>query len=383
MSQQPLRVLHVIGAMDRGGAETLVMNLYRHVNRGEIQFDFLVNEYHNCDYDDEITQLGGKIFRIPRYRIANYCQYKRACSDFFSNHTYKIVHGHIALPSAIYLKEAHKAGAFCIAHSHAQNFPLSPSELAFRICSYPTRNHADYFLACSEQAGIDRYGSGVCRTPFFHVLNNGIDVESSRYSPANRSSIRSELGIAENAPVFGHVGRLTPVKNHDFLLEVFSSILGELPDAQLILAGRGEEETRLKHKADILGIANKVHFLGIRNDVPAILSAIDVFVFPSIKEGLANAVIEAQASGARCLVSTGVPELAKISTQTVFASLESDGVEGWSKLAIDLYRNPIENRSSCADNARLMGFDIQDSADWLSNLYLAAAASEFSLNRHS
>ena len=378
MSQQPLRVLHVIGAMDRGGAETLVMNLYRHVNRGEIQFDFLVNEY-----DDEITQLGGKIFRIPRYRIANYCQYKRACSDFFSNHTYKIVHGHIALPSAIYLKEAHKAGAFCIAHSHAQNFPLSPSELAFRICSYPTRNHADYFLACSEQAGIDRYGSGVCRTPFFHVLNNGIDVESSRYSPANRSSIRSELGIAENAPVFGHVGRLTPVKNHDFLLEVFSSILGELPDAQLILAGRGEEETRLKHKADILGIANKVHFLGIRNDVPAILSAIDVFVFPSIKEGLANAVIEAQASGARCLVSTGVPELAKISTQTVFASLESDGVEGWSKLAIDLYRNPIENRSSCADNARLMGFDIQDSADWLSNLYLAAAASEFSLNRHS
>lgn len=215
------------------------------------------------------------------------------------------------------------------------------------------------------------------------MLNNGIDVESSRYSPASRSSIRSELGIAENAPVFGHVGRLTPVKNHDFLLEVFSSILGELPDAQLILAGRGEEETRLKHKADILGIANKVHFLGIRNDVPAILSAIDVFVFPSIKEGLANAVIEAQASGARCLVSTGVPELAKISTQTVFASLESDGVEGWSKLAIDLYRNPIENRSSCADNARLTGFDIQDSADWLSNLYLTATASEFSLNRHS
>lgn len=374
MSQQPLRILHVIGAMDRGGAETLVMNLYRHINRSKIQFDFLVNEYRDCDYDEEIAHLGGKIFRIPRYRIANYYSYKRASTDFFSNHSYKVVHGHIALPSAIYLKEAREAGAFCVAHSHAQNFPLSPSELAFRICTHPTRHHADYFLACSEQAGIDRYGSSVCRSPFFHVLNNGIDVEKSRYNPVSRKSIRIELGIPEESPVFGHIGRLTPVKNHGFLLEVFSSILKELPEAHLLLAGRGEEEDRLKSKADDLDIKDRVHFLGVRDDIPAILSAIDVFVFPSIKEGLANAVIEAQASGARCLISTGVPELARISSHAIFEPLEEAGAETWSKLAIELYHNPIENRSICADDARKMGFDIQDSADWLSDFYVAAAS---------
>lgn len=374
MAVNPLRVLHVIGAMDRGGAETLVMNLYRNMDRDKIQFDFLVNDMDGRDYDEEIRDLGGRLHQIPRYNVANYLTYSKACRSFFNSHPYSIVHGHIGLPAPIYLKEAQKAGAFCIAHSHAQNFPISPSELVFRTCTYPTRFVADYFMACSEQAGIDRYGASVCQLNRFHVLKNGIDVEQARFSPICRSNIRNALGLPESAPVFGHVGRLTPVKNHGFLLEVFASILKELPQAHLILVGRGEEENKLKNKARNLGITDEVHFLGIRDDVAAVLSAIDVFIFPSIREGLANAVIEAQASGARCLISTGVPELARISPQTIFAPLEGPSVSKWSNLAIQIYKDPLPDRSLCVNDARKMGFDIKDSAKWLANLYTNVAS---------
>lgn len=370
MCPKPLRVLHVIGAMNRGGAETLIMNLYRNINRERIQFDFLVNEMGGYDYDEEIGELGGRMFAIPRYNIANYPVYRRACQSFFSSHHYPIVHGHIGLPAPIYLSIAREHGAKCIAHSHAQNYPLSASELVFRIATYPTRYRADYFMACSLQAGEDRYGKDVVRSDRFHVLKNGIDIERTRFEERNRAAIRQELGLDSKTPLFGHVGRLTHIKNQTFLLKVFARILDTLPSAHLVLVGRGEDEADLRAQADALGISGHVHLLGVRSDVPSILSALDVFIFPSHKEGLANATVEAQASGAHCLLSTGVPELARISPNTVFKPLDA-GAEAWAAQAIDLYRHPTNDRASAVLAARQAGFDIKDSATWLSDFYLA------------
>lgn len=370
MVANPLRVLHVIGAMDRGGAETLVMNLYRNMNRDKIQFDFLVNDMDGRDYDEEIRDLGGRLYQIPRYNVANYLNYSKACRSFFNSHPYSIVHGHIGLPAPIYLKEAKKAGAFCIAHSHAQNFPISPSELVFRACSYPTRFVADYFIACSQQAGIDRYGKSILQSDVFHILKNGIDLDRTQFNEESRAAIRRQLGIERDAAVFGHIGRLTHIKNHPFLIDVFHQVAQSLPDAHLLLAGRGEDEGSIRDKVMNLDLQDRVHFLGVRSDIPQILSAIDVFVFPSIKEGLPVAVVEAQSSGARCLISTGVPELARINEQTVFEPLSS-GVETWARTAIDLYRTPLASRSAAILDARNSGFDIRDSASWLSNLYLS------------
>lgn len=369
MTTRPMRVLHVIGAMDRGGAETLIMNLYRHIDRNAIQFDFLVNDSNPCDYDAEILELGGQIHIIPRYKIANFFSYRKACGDFFKSHSYPIVHGHIGLPAPIYLSEARKTSAFLIAHSHAQKSPLSAPELAFRLSTYPTRYCADYYLACSEKAGLDLFGANVVSSDRFHVLMNGIDISIAQFSEASRVSVRNELEINQDAPVYGHVGRLTHIKNQAFLLQVFASILNRQPDAHLILTGRGEDEDLLKSMARELRIERRVHFLGIRTDVPAILSAIDVFVFPSFKEGLANAAIEAQASGASCILSTGVPELARISDETLFEPLHS-GSEKWADLALKQYSLPRSKRKDAVGNARKDGFDIADSADWISNLYL-------------
>ncbi len=366
----PIRVLNVIGAMDRGGAETLVMNLYRNIDRNLIQFDFLVNETRECDYDQEIKSLGGRIYSIPRFTLINYPTYAKACHEFFSTHSYRIVHGHIAFPCAIYLKEAKRIGSYTILHSHAQNYPLSPSQAIFRLVSGQGRRWADYYLACSQQAGLDRFGKEIVSGPNFHVLNNGIDTHVTRFSASSRKAVRSQLGIDSCTPLFGHVGRLTPVKNQAFLLSVFAHIKELLPNAKLALVGRGESESELRERAAHLGISDSVLFVGVREDVPSLLSAFDVFIFPSFSEGLAIAVVEAQACGLPCLVSTGVPTLTKIGDNIVYANL-SDGAENWSKNAVEMYARGVNNRSSAFENAIDAGFDIRSSADWISKFYLS------------
>lgn len=373
---EPLRVLQVIGAMDRGGAETLVMNLYRNIDRSKIQFDFLVNEKRECDFDSEIKELGGRLYYIPRYKIFNYLHYKKECRKFFSNHRYSIVHGHIGLPAAIYLNIAKQNGSFTIAHSHRANFPVNPPELAFRICSRSVRSVADYFIACSKQAGIDRFGKEIVHSPNYAELKNGIDINKMHYDQTARAVIRNELNIPLDTPVFGHVGRLTEVKNHKFLLDVFSEILNRKPESILLLCGRGELEKQLKNQAQELGISQSVKFLGVRDDIPKILSAVDVFLFPSLSEGLGLAVVEAQSSGLPCIVSTGVPNSVRIREQTVFLDL-SLGANTWASKAVKaLDECDVSTRNKAFLNAQVAGFDIKDSANWLSKLYLSHYSSD-------
>lgn len=374
MAIEPTRVLHVIGAMDRGGAETLIMNLYRAIDTTKYQFDFLVNDT-DCDYDEEIEALGGRIYQIPRYNIFNYWTYRKACQDFFKTHKYKLVHGHIALPATVYLHYAQKSGAITIAHSHAQNYPLSPAEAAFRLCTRNIKKYSNFFLACSEQAGLDRFGKDVVSSNRFHVLQNGIDVSKFTFSAKTRSETRYVLGLKPDEPVFIHVGRLTPIKNHDFLFRTFACILKRMPTAKLLLVGKGELQEDLAHLASKLNIANSISFLGIRKDVADLLCAADVFIFPSKKEGLANAVVEAQTNGLRCLISTGVPKLAAITDASRFLPL-SLGPQIWANEALDLLCKPIADRASCSKDTIRAHFSINESAAWLEQFYNKAMGNE-------
>lgn len=364
-----LRVLHVIGAMDRGGAETTVMNLYRAVDRTQVQFDYLVHETRECDYDQEIEQLGGRIFRLPRFTGANLARYKSLCREFFSEHPeIAIVHGHIGSSAAIYLSEAKRADKVAIAHSHAQNFLPGPAGWAFRAVSYPTRYIADYFIGCSLEAGTDRFGRRVVEGDRFMILNNGIDLSRYRCDERAHQEAKRLLGV-EGRPVFGHVGRLAEEKNHHFLFEAFSRVLQQLPDAVLLLAGRGPLEQELKEYADSLGIAPAVRFLGVCDDVPSLLRAMDVFVFPSTKEGLSVASIEAQASGLPCILSTGVPSHANASQLCERIPLD-DGAERWAEKMAELYRSSqCAGRSDRVDEVRACGFDIVDSVRILISVY--------------
>lgn len=367
-----IRVLHVIGAMDRGGAETMIMNFYRAIDRTKVQFDFLVHEERECDYDAEIEELGGRIYRLPRYTGINYFAYRKGCREFFAEHDeHPIVHGHIGSCAAIYLAEAKRAGRYAIAHSHAQNYEAGLSGVLFKIVTHPTRNVADYFLGCSYEAGVDRFGSVVAGGDRFTVLKNGIDLSLYAFDRDVRRAVRGELGIADDVPVFGHVGRLTEVKNHAFLLESFALVKESFPAAMLLLMGRGELEEVIREDAASRGLGESVRFLGVREDVPRLLMALDAFVFPSRKEGLAIAVVEAQASGLPSVVSKGVPGEAIVSDLVSHIDL-AEGAQRWADEMVRQYaRGKDIDRARAVEAVRASGFDIAAGARWLQEFYLS------------
>ena len=368
-----IRVLHVIGAMDRGGAETMIMNLYRTIDREQVQFDFLVHEQRECDYDQEIYELGGKIHRLPRMNGLNCFAYRRLCREFFArNREHPIVHGHIGSSAAIYLSEAKKAGRVAIAHSHAQSFLTGIQKIGFDLFSRPTRNVADWFFGCSYEAGRDRFGEQVVQSDHFFVLDNGIDVERYRCDEAMHARAKRTFGF-EGVPVVGHVGRLAPEKNHAFLFEVFALLLKRVPNAVLLLVGRGPLEDTLRERASELGIADSVRFMGIRTDVPDLLSAMDVFVLPSTKEGLPLAAIESQAAGLPTLMSTGVPERAVVSDKGIRLSCEQ-GASIWAdRIAEALGEAARISRCDCVEQVRAHGFDVVETARRLQSFYLHLA----------
>ncbi len=353
--------------MDRGGAETMIMNLYRAINRDVIQFDFVVHEQRRCDYDEEIERLGGRIYRVPRFTGVNAVSYRQSFRRFFDEHPeHPIVHGHIGSSCALYLAEAKRAGRYAIAHSHSQNFPLTPSQAAFRVLSYPTRFVADYFMACSCKAGVDRYGHRFSDENRGKVLENGIDLALYGCDEDAHRSAKMALGL-DGVPVIGHVGRLAPEKNHEFLLKTVALVRKQLPDVRLVCVGRGPLLQQEQERARNLGIEDSVTFLGVRTDVPDLLRAFDIFVFPSVKEGLAISAIEAQASGVPSLLSTGVPDEAVVSSNVQRRPLD-DGPRVWADRCIALLRG-LPPRRDHREDVRAHGFDINDSARWLSAFY--------------
>lgn len=367
-----MRVLQVIGVMDRGGAETMVMNLYRAMDRERVQFDFLVHEQREGDYDAEIVSLGGRIFRAPRYNGINGIAYRRCIRSLFASHPeWRVVHGHIGSCAPLYLSEAKRVGAFAIAHSHAQNYGNGISGVAFNIAAHPVRRIADYFMACSKEAGLDRFGSSIVEGNRFAIVPNGIDVASYACDERVHVEAKADYGLA-GRPVVCHTGRLIPVKNHEFLLEVFARVVQSFPNAVLLLAGRGDLEEQIRARVNELGLKKAVFFLGVVDDVPRLLRAADVFVFPSINEGLPLSVVEAQASGLPTIASTGVPELAVVSDRLCRMPLSS-GVEAWATECVDKLRFSLSSeRSDACDQVREHGFDIADTSVRLAAFYETA-----------
>lgn len=364
-----IHVLHVIGKMDRGGAETLLMNLHREIDTSRIQFNYLVHTQDQGEYDEEIKRMGGQIFHIPAFKGSNIASYKRACYGFFADHPeFQIIHGHIGSCAALYLSSANKLGRYTIAHSHSRHFPLSPSEIAFRLASFPTRFVADYFFGCSLNAGIDRFGKKIANSDRFDILKNGVPLDQLAFDDSCREHIRRELDLDKGSFAIAHVGRLTAVKNHPFLFECFSDILKDEPTSELFLVGAGEEKANLIRLAEDMGLTSKIHFLGLRNDIPAFLMGMDAFVFPSKSEGLPLACVEAQASGLPCFISSGVSEETLYSPRARFLPL-SIGPKKWADEVLSGKWQDSSNRLRGIEHARDAGYDIASTASYLTVFY--------------
>lgn len=363
----PIRILHVLGGLGRGGAESMVMNLYRHIDRKIVQFDFVIYEDGKLDFYDEIISLGGQVFKSPHYHGINTSEYVKFWNRFLNFHPeYRVVHGHVRSTASIYLSIARKKGRKTIAHSHSTSNGTGVSALVKKFLQYPIRLISDYQMACSLDAGKWLFGEKVLKTENFLIINNAIDAEKFRFNPDIRAEKRKELGL-EHKFVVCNVGRLVYPKNHTFMLDIYENLVCRCPEAVLLLIGEGELEALLKQKAKEKGLGEGVVFLGSRSDISEILNASDVFLFPSLYEGLGIAAVEAQAAGLMTICSEKIPREVFITPYIQSVSL-SETREKWTN-AILKYRNGYE-RKSCVEKIKQAGYDIGGAADRMEKFYL-------------
>lgn len=368
-SNNPIRILHVLTAMNRAGTETMLMNLYRSIDREKIQFDFAVTADDNCDYDDEIESMGGKIIHYPKYTGKNHFVYKKWWNGFFNNHPeYKIVHGHIGSTASIYLGIAKKYNCFTIAHSHSAGGKMNCRRMLYKIYSFSTRYIADYFFGCSNKALVNRYGVRVAHNnKISSILNNSIDVSKYKYSQTIKDEVRQELEISSSQLVVGTVGRFTDAKNPYFIIEILSSLKEKCPDFIFLWAGAGELKKEIELYIYEKNLQNNVKLLGVRNDIERILQVLNVFILPSKFEGLPVVGVETQAAGVPLLCSKNVAPEIKISKGCKL--LPIDSTEPWVEGI--LHERQFRRIETAVDDVISAGYDSSCAAKELQDFYLS------------
>lgn len=356
-----IRVLQCVNDMHRAGLETMLMNYFRHIDRGKIMFDFLTHRPWKADYDDEIAELGGRVYHAPRLYPQNYPAYCRYMRRFFREHPeYRIVHSHIDSMSYLPLAAAKRAGIpVRIAHSH--NTSIDP-DLKYLLKTYYRHRLpgvATDYLACGTEAGEFLFGNRP-----FTVIPNAIDTSLFVFDQEVREKVRAQLQLGDRF-VMGCVGRLTYQKNLGFLLDVFQELVKLSPESVLLVIGGGEEEETLRKQAVTCGIADKVLFLGIRDDVNQLYQAMDVFAMPSRYEGLPVVGVEAQCSGLPCVFSANITKELKVSERAFFLSIDS-APEEWAGFILGLRDQAV----SRAIPHNCLEMDIERVKDRLQDYYL-------------
>ncbi len=321
--------------MNVGGAETFLMKIYRQIDKTKYQFDFCINVKNKSFYEDEISKMGGIIYRIPS-KSENVKEFKKQLAKIVSKGKYEYVMRITSSGAGLMdLKIAKRAGArVCIARSsNASDGKGFIPYFAHRIGKLLYGKYADVKIAPSDLAAIYTFGNNAYKSGAVNILNNAVDINVFHYDEGGRNRIRTEFGISENVKLFGHIGRFMEQKNHVFLLKIFKSIIRENPEAMLMLVGIGPLEEKIKGQIAELELEDKVIFTGVRTDIPQILSAMDAFILPSLYEGMPNTVIEAQACALPCVISDTITTEADITGLVKYASLEASP-EFWAKEVI-------------------------------------------------
>ena len=362
-----VRVLQVVPNMHRAGLETLIMNIYRNIDRTKVQFDFLVHYTSHFDYDNEIERLGGKIYRFSVREDNNILKYIHDLKKLFSEHPeYVIVHGHMESFGFLYSRAALKAGVpTIIAHSH--NALVEPTLKGHikKIMNKPWKRYANVLFACSEKAGKFMFGDSD-----FTVISNGICCEDFVYAENVRSKYRSDMGL-KGKIVVGHIGRFETQKNHRFLIDVFSEYTKKHENAVLLLVGEGHLLDEVKSRVRSLNLEEKVRFLGVRSDTSELYQAMDIFVLPSLFEGLPVVGVEAQAAGLPILTADTVTRELCVTDLVEMLPLDAS-LKSW----VDKIDKMIETkkRRNTLNEMNRAGFNIRNTADFLQNFYMEKGA---------
>lgn len=374
---EAVRVLHVLGGLSLGGAESRIMDLYRCMDRKKVQFDFLVHQGAAGEripefYDEEVKELGGRIYLLPKFKGYNYFSYRKAVREFFArHHDFRVVQGHMTSTAAIYLPEAAKAGIpVRAAHARSAGVDRGIKGIVTRLLRIPLLRRADYCFACSREAGESVFGKRWKNSPKALVIPNAVDAGKFVYRKEIRDKIRKEWGL-EDCFVIGHVGRFHYAKNHEFLLEIFAAVQKSLKEkgteAVLMLLGEGPGMDAAKKQAVQLGIEKAVLFMGNRKEVWDYYQAMDYFAFPSRFEGLPGTVVEAQAAGLKCMISDRITQEVGFTELVAYKDIALPAKD-WAEQIIDGIPYERKNMRQAVEAA---GFDVKEQAGRMENFYVS------------
>lgn len=362
--KEPIRIAHIIGKWIGGGVESVVMNYYRNIDKSKIQFDFICDEDSTNIPYDEIKKLGGKVILIPPYQKV--LKYHKELKKILKTGGYKIVHSHINTLSVFSLCAAWAAKVpVRIAHSHSTTSPNEKKKNFIKSLLRPlSKLFANNYMSCTEHAGRWMFGNGSFDNGKVFVLNNAIDLNQYKYNEKVRKEIRKELNINDDILVIGHLGRFVEQKNHSFLIDVFSKYHKINKNSMLLLIGQGPLMEEIQLKVKDLDLEESVRLLGQKDDAYKYYNAFDMFLFPSIYEGLGMVAIEAQCSGIPVIASEFVPAIAKLNNEFEFLSLTN--MDDWVKMILKYEK--IARNTSC--DFKGSPFDIKSEAHILEDYYL-------------
>lgn len=353
------RLLVILASLNTGGAETFMMKIFRSLPE-DYKIDFIVSAKSGF-YEKEVVELGGRIFRVP-LRTKHPIKTFKAIYDVVKQNHYTHILKLCDTPIGLYDLLAAKMGGAKVLCVRSCNAGSSTSKLGAMVNDFlrPFFNYmANVKLAPSRLAAEFTFGKAEVEAGKVNFIHNGVDLNVYKYDEENRREIRREFSIADEQLVIGHVGRFNQQKNHKFLIEVFAEVLKQQPNALLMLVGDGEKRGDIIKQIDALGIGKSVIFTGIRSDVSALLSAMDVFVFPSFYEGMPNTVIEAQSTGLPCVIADTITKEACVTDCVHFKSL-ADSAEKWVEKILESENNNIVDRSLYSKVMKNRGYDIND-----------------------
>ncbi|MBR6531384.1 MAG: glycosyltransferase family 1 protein [Clostridia bacterium] len=368
----PIRILNLFTIMNRGGAETMVMNYYRSIDRTRVQFDFMVHRQERGAYDDEIEALGGRIYRMPPVQPGHFGEYKKAAARFFDEHKeYSVIHSHMSELGYFVFREAKARGIKCTV-CHAHNAPHFRDETVVEKLKDVVRNYfkhrirkyTDHKFICGVEAGEWLFGSESKKD--FVMMNNAVDASRFAWSEERSKQLKEKFGL-DGKFVVCHVGRFNAQKNHSFLVEIFKNVYAANPDSCLLLVGAGDLEEKVRQQVNNAGLTDCVRFMGLRDDVNEIMIASDVFLFPSLYEGLPVTLVEAQSSGIKCVISDTIPADCRITQNIDVVSLQKPARQ-WAEKVLE-YADGYPRKNTFEEIAAA-GFDIRENAKWLEEFYI-------------
>ena len=340
---EKLHILHVVGAMEIGGIENMLMTLMPYMKDKGVIFDFVVHGKHIGIHEAKVKELGGSVYHLPKFIGVNMISYIIAwCKLLFAHPELKIIHGHMTSTASLYLGVAKCYGRVTIAHSHSTSTSGGLVVRGIkRLLEYPLRYLSDYLCSCSVDAADYRFGKGIYKQNNYFLWHNPIEIKKFKFSKEKRRTYREKIGVSKHTIVIGHVGRMVAAKNHRFLVDIFAAYKQLNSDSKLLLLGSGELQNEIKKYVVDRGMSDDVIFTGGVLNTADYLSAMDVFCFPSLYEGLSISLIEAQTNGLLCIASDRIPVECKFSDDIFFLPLEMSALE-WGEF--------ISNRMKVKNN---------------------------------